>query len=107
VTDKGSRFYQNGSSMFITGSSSVPQITKRRVTIIFLFQDTENNENLQVERPLTFSHMYTVLPSRLPSKLAENLSAPLAIVALLHLANEKTLNIAGNGNLSDLIITQA
>jgi len=50
--------------------------------------------------------MYAALPSRLPSKLAENLSAPLAIVALLHLANEKTLDIAGNENLSDLIITQ-
>jgi len=69
-------------------------------------QDTENNENLQVGRPVTFSDMYAALPSRLPSKLAENLSAPLAIVALLHLANEKTLDIVGNENLSDLIITQ-
>jgi condensin complex subunit 2 len=50
--------------------------------------------------------MYAALPSRLPSKLAENLSVPLAIVALLHLANEKTLDIVGNENLSDLIITQ-
>lgn len=72
----------------------------------FLFQDKEHNENLQVERPVAFSNMYAALPSRLPSKLAENLSAPLAIVALLHLANEKTLDIVGNENLSDLIITQ-
>jgi condensin complex subunit 2 len=73
----------------------------------FLFQDKENNENLRVERPVTFSDMYATLPSRLPSKLAENLSAPLAIVALLHLANEKTLDIEGNEDLSDLIITQS
>jgi condensin complex subunit 2 len=73
----------------------------------FLFQDKENNENLRVERPVTFSDLYAALPSRLPSKLAENLSAPLAIVALLHLANEKTLDIEGNDDLSDLIITQS
>jgi chromatin segregation and condensation protein Rec8/ScpA/Scc1 (kleisin family) len=73
----------------------------------FLFQDKQNNDNLQVESPVTFSDVYAALPSRLPSKLAENLSAPLAIVALLHLANEKTLDIVGNENLSDLIITQA
>jgi condensin complex subunit 2 len=72
----------------------------------FLFQDAENDENLRVERPVNFSDMYAALPSRLPSKLAENLSAPLAIVALMHLANEKTLDIVGTENLSDLIITQ-
>lgn len=51
-------------------------------------------------------NVYNMLPTRLPSKLAENLSAPLAIVALLHLANEKILHIVGNEDLSDLIITQ-
>lgn len=51
-------------------------------------------------------NMYTTLPKRLPSKLAENLSAPLAIVALLHLANEKTLHVVGNEDLSDLTISQ-
>jgi condensin complex subunit 2 len=72
-----------------------------------MFQETENNEKLRVKRPVTFSDMYAALPSRLPSVLAENLSAPLAFVALLHLANEKTLHIVENENLSDLIITKA
>jgi condensin complex subunit 2 len=71
-----------------------------------LFQDKNYNDNLRVERPVSFMNMYTMLPTRLPSKLAENLSAPLAIVALLHLANEKTLHIVGNEDLSDLTITQ-
>jgi chromatin segregation and condensation protein Rec8/ScpA/Scc1 (kleisin family) len=71
-----------------------------------MFQDTENNEKLRVEKPVTFSDMYAALPSRLPSVLAENLSAPLAFAALLHLANENTLDIVGNENLSDLTITQ-
>jgi hypothetical protein len=72
----------------------------------FLFQDKDDNENLRVKSPVTFMSTYTVLPSRLSSKLAENLSAPLAIVALLHLANEKMLDIVGNEDLSDLVITQ-
>jgi len=71
-----------------------------------LFQANDNKDNQQVERPVTFMNLYTALPSRLSSKLVENLSAPLAIVALLHLANEKTLHIVGNEDLSDLVITQ-
>ncbi|XP_069674323.1 condensin complex subunit 2 isoform X2 [Periplaneta americana] len=63
-------------------------------------------ENLQVEVPVNFSTLYTSLPQRLSPKMAENLTAPLAIVALLHLANEKNLHIEGNEELSDLTISQ-
>ncbi|XP_021916481.1 condensin complex subunit 2 isoform X3 [Zootermopsis nevadensis] len=69
-------------------------------------KDKDDNDILQVERPVTFKSMYTALPSRLSSKLLENICAPLVLVALLHLANEKTLHIVGNEDLSDLVITQ-
>jgi hypothetical protein len=70
------------------------------------FQDKNCNDNLRVERSFNFKNVYNMLPTRLSSKLAENLSAPLAIVALLHLTNEKTLHVVENEDLSDLIITQ-
>lgn len=76
------------------------------IVLLHAFQDKNYNDNLRVERPVSFMNIYTALPTRLPSKLAENLSAPLAIVALLHLANEKTLHIVGNEDLSDLTVTQ-
>jgi condensin complex subunit 2 len=76
------------------------------IVLFVFFQDKNYNDDLHVEGSYSFMHVYNTLPTRLPSKLAENLSAPLAIVALLHLANEKTLHLVGNEDLSDLIITQ-
>ncbi|PSN39905.1 Condensin complex subunit 2 [Blattella germanica] len=70
-------------------------------------KDVSNPEELKVEKAVSFRDMYNKLPLKLSSKLAENLSAPLAIVALLHLANEKILLIKGKDDLSDLTITQA
>jgi condensin complex subunit 2 len=81
------------------------QVFLLELCFTFLFQD-KDSDSLRIETPFTFKSMYTILPSRLSSKLAENLSAPLAVVALLHLANEKTLNIVGTEDLSDLVITQ-
>ncbi|XP_069773870.1 condensin complex subunit 2 isoform X2 [Narcine bancroftii] len=43
---------------------------------------------------------------RLPSTLAKNLSVPMAFACLLHLANEKNLQIEGNEDLSDVFIRQ-
>ena len=74
---------------------------------MFLLQDAPDLDALKVENPVSFSHIYSTLPSRLSSKLAENLSASLAVVALLHLANEKNLQIKGDDNFVDFIVSQA
>uniref|UniRef100_A0A7N6AU06 Condensin complex subunit 2 n=1 Tax=Anabas testudineus TaxID=64144 RepID=A0A7N6AU06_ANATE len=44
--------------------------------------------------------------SRLPNTMAQNLSVPLAFVALLHLANEKNLELVKVEDMSDIIIKQ-
>uniref|UniRef100_A0A3Q3JMW2 Condensin complex subunit 2 n=1 Tax=Monopterus albus TaxID=43700 RepID=A0A3Q3JMW2_MONAL len=46
---------------------------------------------------------YTVI---LPNTMAQNLSVPLAFVALLHLANEKNLELVKVDDMSDIIIRQ-
>merc|ERR1719245_717874 len=55
-----------------------------------------------------FSHLYKNLAeSRLmPTKMAENLSVPLAFVALLHLCNERCLALSGVSDFSDFNIQQ-
>merc|ERR1719187_1677347 len=55
-----------------------------------------------------FSEMFKQLklPSRLPSKMSENLSVPLSFISLLHLCNEKTLALDGTELLDDFIIKQ-
>uniref|UniRef100_A0A8D3EAH2 Condensin complex subunit 2 n=1 Tax=Scophthalmus maximus TaxID=52904 RepID=A0A8D3EAH2_SCOMX len=44
--------------------------------------------------------------SRLPNMMVQNLSVPLAFVALLHLANEKNLELVKVDDMSDIIIRQ-
>lgn len=59
-----------------------------------------------MEKTATFKEMYEKLPHRLAPKMAENLSCALAFVGLLHLANEKCLDIRGVDDLSNLDIRQ-
>ncbi|KAF6719878.1 Condensin complex subunit 2 [Oryzias melastigma] len=53
-----------------------------------------------------FSQTTKTLLQRLPSVMAQNLSVPLAFVALLHLANEKNLELVKVDDMSDIIIRQ-
>uniref|UniRef100_A0A1A8IK34 Condensin complex subunit 2 n=1 Tax=Nothobranchius kuhntae TaxID=321403 RepID=A0A1A8IK34_NOTKU len=53
-----------------------------------------------------FSQTTKNLLQRLPSMMAQNLSVPLAFVALLHLANEKNLELVKVDDMSDIIIRQ-
>ena len=81
-------------------------------------QDKENDKDIVNEAEqkdigfesssTCFSHLYKSLAeSRLmPAKMAENLSVPLAFVALLHLCNERTLALNGAEDFSDFNITQ-
>ncbi|XP_074526505.1 condensin complex subunit 2 isoform X2 [Halichoeres trimaculatus] len=53
-----------------------------------------------------FSQTTKTLLQRLPNTMAQNLSVPLAFVALLHLANEKNLELVKVDDMSDIIIKQ-
>ncbi|XP_056889851.1 condensin complex subunit 2 [Takifugu flavidus] len=54
----------------------------------------------------TFRETTKTLLHRLPNMMAQNLSVPLAFVALLHLANEKNLELVKVDDMSDIIIRQ-
>ncbi|KAJ9583234.1 hypothetical protein L9F63_022424, partial [Diploptera punctata] len=69
-------------------------------------KDVNELQTLKMEKPVKFSHVYSILPSRLPLVLAENLTAGLVLVALLQLSNEKLLHIEGQINLDDMTISQ-
>lgn len=72
----------------------------------FDHEDIQVAEKSRMEATITFSKLYDTLPNRLPPKMTENLSCPLAFVGLLHLANEKCLDIKGVPDLNDLLISQ-
>lgn len=55
---------------------------------------------------LAFSNLYGELPVRVSSKMANDLSQPIAFVTLLHLANEKNLKLIPKQDLKDFIIEQ-
>jgi len=70
--------------------------------------EKKKNNETGVESSTSFSHLYTNLAgSRLmPTKMSENLSVPLAFVALLHLCNERCLALSGVSDFSDFNIRQ-
>ncbi|XP_034255760.1 condensin complex subunit 2 [Thrips palmi] len=72
----------------------------------FDLEDSQKAEKSRMEDTVTFRTLYDTLPVSLPQKMTENLSCPLAFVGLLHLANEKCLDIRGVPDLSDLTISQ-
>ncbi|XP_076178781.1 condensin complex subunit 2 [Ptiloglossa arizonensis] len=63
-------------------------------------QQTEN----EMKENKYFSDIYKKLPDLLTKANTEALSVPLAFVSLLHLANEKTLEIQSLPDMSDIII---
>lgn len=66
---------------------------------------TEGTE-AEVSGDKVFSETTKTLHQRLPSSMSQNLSVPLAFVALLHLANEKNLELVGVDDMSDIVIRQ-
>lgn len=69
-------------------------------------QEVEAVEKPEVPGDKVFSQTTKSLLQRLPSTMAQNLSVPLAFVALLHLANEKNLELVKVDDMSDIIIRQ-
>ncbi|KAM4616023.1 condensin complex subunit 2 [Polymixia lowei] len=66
----------------------------------------ETMETSEVAGVKAFRQTTQTLLQRLPSTMAQNLSVPLAFVALLHLANEKNLELVKVDDMSDIIIKQ-
>ncbi|XP_061622699.1 condensin complex subunit 2 [Phyllopteryx taeniolatus] len=69
-------------------------------------REVEVTEKPEVCGDKVFSQTTKTLLQRLPNTMAQNLSVPLAFVALLHLANEKNLELVNIDDMSDIIIRQ-
>uniref|UniRef100_A0A8C8J5S7 Condensin complex subunit 2 n=1 Tax=Oncorhynchus tshawytscha TaxID=74940 RepID=A0A8C8J5S7_ONCTS len=69
-------------------------------------KEVENVETSEVSGEKVFSQTTQTLRQSLPPNMAQNLSVPLAFVALLHLANEKNLELIKVDDMSDIIIKQ-
>ena len=57
-------------------------------------------------QPGSFFSIYDSLLSRVPKKMSEDMSVPLAFTAILHLANEKTLRFESVTDLGDFFVHQ-
>lgn len=77
-----------------------------QTTIIEPSKKTPSPSPSESEVHLAFSNLYGELPVRVSSKMANDLSQPIAFVTLLHLANEKNLKLIPNQDLKDFIIEQ-
>ncbi|KAM3611652.1 uncharacterized protein V6R79_022055 [Siganus canaliculatus] len=69
-------------------------------------EEVTTAEKTAVAGEKVFSQTTKTLLQRLPNTMAQNLSVPLAFVALLHLANEKNLELVKVDDMSDIIIRQ-
>ena len=56
------------------------------------------------DKYIRFSTIYQQLPHKVNPSLAKNLSAPITLVTLLHVVNEKNLKIEGMEDLSDFSV---
>ncbi|CAH0584475.1 unnamed protein product [Chrysodeixis includens] len=64
---------------------------------------TENSEGDKEEvAPTTFFSLYSKLPSKLSPNMRESLSVPLALLSMLHLANEKGLVLEKREDMKDI-----
>ncbi|XP_078033145.1 condensin complex subunit 2-like [Augochlora pura] len=67
-------------------------------------QSLQNSNNMIGTK--SFVKIYKTLPMLLTKTNAESLSFPISFVSLLHLANEKTLQISSSLDMTDLIVKQ-
>lgn len=56
------------------------------------------------EKEITLRHVYKQLPEKITSSMKENLSGPLAFLALLHVATEENLMLVSSDDLGDITI---
>ncbi|XP_046396432.1 condensin complex subunit 2-like isoform X2 [Ischnura elegans] len=59
----------------------------------------------EIRGAIKFTEVYKKIPAMLTSREAQNLSIPIAFVALLHAASEKNLRLKGQSDLLDITIS--
>ncbi|KAL2738937.1 hypothetical protein V1478_001503 [Vespula squamosa] len=64
----------------------------------------QNESTNQIMESKQFNTVYKTLPNELSKLNIEALSVPIAIVSLLHLANEKCLKLSSLPDMSDIIV---
>jgi chromatin segregation and condensation protein Rec8/ScpA/Scc1 (kleisin family) len=71
-------------------------------------QDSINKTKAGTVEKMNFTDVFHELkqPAKLPSKMTEGLTVPLALLALLHLCNEQSLELEQDPNLLDFKIKQ-
>uniref|UniRef100_A0A6G1S3G5 Condensin complex subunit 2 n=1 Tax=Aceria tosichella TaxID=561515 RepID=A0A6G1S3G5_9ACAR len=94
----------NDVTMIENGHSESNSVSGDQATMIETTKKTPSPTPSEVR--LAFSNLYGELPVRVSSKMAHDLSQPIAFVTLLHLANEKNLKLIPNQDLKDFIIEQ-
>jgi condensin complex subunit 2 len=73
----------------------------KHTTWKMLTENTPEGEKEEVERTSFFS-IYSKLPNKLSTNMRESLSVPLALLSVLHLANEKGLILEKNDDMHDI-----
>ncbi|XP_031333795.1 condensin complex subunit 2-like isoform X2 [Photinus pyralis] len=95
--------------LYVPYASSYKKINmttlKQAIWKIILGESNEEPNIAEVVQKQSFSEVYQQLPQRLSVKMQKNLSCPLALVALLHLGNERNLLFTQFGE-SDFNIEQ-
>lgn len=66
-----------------------------------LIENTPEGEKENLT-PTTFFNIYSRLPNKLSSNMRDSLSVPLALLSVLHLANEKGLVLEKRQDLKDI-----
>lgn len=66
-----------------------------------LSEKTPEGEKEEVA-PTTFFSVYSRLPNKLSTNMRESLSVPLALLSMLHIANEKGLILEKRDDLKDI-----
>lgn len=87
----------------------VMDMKKLKTAVWTEINNSKSNEQKSAEdnieiRKIPFNQIYESIPSKLSPLMNENLSRPLAFVALLHLANEHNLLIKNDVDSNDLNI---
>jgi condensin complex subunit 2 len=95
---------QNDVTMIENGHSESDDVSGDQATVIEATKKTPSPTPSEVR--LAFSNLYGELPVRVSTKMANDLSQPIAFVTLLHLANEKNLKLIPKHDLKDFIIEQ-
>ncbi|KAI4490999.1 hypothetical protein M0802_010575 [Mischocyttarus mexicanus] len=85
------------------------QLKSKIWEVITKHQNPDNNEkeqqsSNQIKESVNFSDIYKTLPNELSKVNVESLSVPIALVSLLHLANEKSLTLSSLPDSSDITI---